>query len=752
MENILIFVHYNGEWNQNMEYINFEAMGMLVQQESSYRNFVEILSQQLNINHMSTLLEIKYQVKINYPPMKITDNGSLKFYLELKKNATDCMIYPLCVSVASSGREIAFFDTTFKVSNADIQSAQQSASATKSTHEIGSTSEKQKEAISDVILYAKSLTNDLIDNEDEVESNFKDEHVISDTRHSDIKEGQSYKNKEVLKSVLSFYAIKNHFQFKVRRSCERQYFLSCLDTDCTWKLNASKQGKTEIFIIRKLNINHSCAMVVRTGDQRQATSIVIGEFIKSKYINLKTVYRPADIQRDMKDDYGIKMTYSKAYRSKAVAQEMVRGRADESFSLIPSYLYMLEASNPGSYTRLEVQDDNSMLYVFMALNASIKGWEYCIPVIAVDGTFLTSAYGGTLLTACTQDGNGKIFPLAFCVVDSENDGSWEWFMKRIRDAFKVRKDMCIISDRHESIKNAASSVFPESAHALCTFHLFNNVKKNFKKTTKELREAFYGAAKAYTTDVFDTYMKQISSMCRGLKPYLESVGYKKWARSHCESNRHKVMTTNIAESMNYRIKAGKDLPVTTLLEYLRKMVQEWSYTNRHLARSTFTALSKRAEDILNDNYIQSMKLVVSNSNDSVKTVYAHTTKFIVDLKERTCTCRRFQIDEIPCPHAMAILKDMNQDPYKFCSHYFTKETILKIYDETVYPVEDESNWNVPEEVAQKIVTPPQGRTKSGRPKKKRMRSGTEKINHNRCGRCRKYGHNVKTCKNMPQKK
>ncbi|XP_050220759.1 uncharacterized protein LOC126671090 [Mercurialis annua] len=101
---------------------------------------------------------------------------------------------------------------------------------------------------------------------------------------------------------------------------------------------------------------------------------------------------------------------------------------------------------------------------------------------------------------------------------------------------------------------------------------------------------------------------------------------------------------------------------------------------------------------------------------------------------------------------MAILKDMNQDHYKFCSHYFTKETILKIYDETVYPVEDESTRNVPGEVAQKIVTPPEGRTKSGRPQNKRMRSSLEKINHNKCSRCRLYEHNVKTCRNMPKKK
>ncbi|XP_050229280.1 uncharacterized protein LOC126678426 [Mercurialis annua] len=291
-------------------------------------------------------------------------------------------------------------------------------------------------------------------------------------------------------------------------------------------------------------------MVVRTSDQRHATSSAIGEYIKSKYINLKTVYKPDDILRDMRDDHGIKMSYSKAYRLKVVAQEMVRGKPDDFFSLIPSYLYMLMVANPSSFVKLELKDDNIFLYVFMVLNASIKEWEFYIPVILVDDTFLTLAYGGKLLTTCAQDGNGKIFPLAFCIVDSENDESWEWFMKRIRDAFQMRSDMCIVSDRHENIKNAAIAVFLEVSHALCTFYLFNNIKRKFKKLTKQLRESFYGAAKAYTTEAFDYYMKQLDNMCRGLKTYLQAV---------------------------------------------------------------------------------------SNSNDNVKTIYDHTTKFIVNLKERTCT-------------------------------------------------------------------------------------------------------------------
>ncbi|CAN1249698.1 hypothetical protein LINPERPRIM_LOCUS7217, partial [Linum perenne] len=49
---------------------------------------------------------------------------------------------------------------------------------------------------------------------------------------------------------------------------------------------------------------------------------------------------------------------------------------------------------------------------------------YCLPVIAIDGTFLTSKYAGTLLVATSIDGAKKIFPLAFVIVESENTSSW----------------------------------------------------------------------------------------------------------------------------------------------------------------------------------------------------------------------------------------------------------------------------------------------------------------------------------------
>ena len=88
---------------------------------------------------------------------------------------------------------------------------------------------------------------------------------------------------------------------------------------------------------------------------------------------------------------------------------------------------MIQQTNLGLVVQLKIREDNTFLYVFMALKASISGWQHCILIVIIDEIFLKSKYRGILLTASTQDAQGKIFPLAFYIADSENDDSWKWF-------------------------------------------------------------------------------------------------------------------------------------------------------------------------------------------------------------------------------------------------------------------------------------------------------------------------------------
>ncbi|KAA0063447.1 mutator-like transposase [Cucumis melo var. makuwa] len=81
-------------------------------------------------------------------------------------------------------------------------------------------------------------------------------------------------------------------------------------------------------------------------------------------------------------------------------------------------------NNLETYTTEEADDEGQFKFYFMALAASINAWNYCVLVILVDDATMKNKYFGTLISACTIDDNSQIVPLAFAVVDSENDLSW----------------------------------------------------------------------------------------------------------------------------------------------------------------------------------------------------------------------------------------------------------------------------------------------------------------------------------------
>ncbi|CAA0817618.1 Unknown protein, partial [Striga hermonthica] len=272
----------------------------------------------------------------------------------------------------------------------------------------------------------------------------------------DVVVGQSFRDKNEVIKLLNHHAITNQYQFKVEKSCPKQYYVKCICTDCKWYVKASRVENSNIFKIRGVGGDHSCPFEIRTSGQRQATSNIVSGFIRSRFTNLKTTYVPGDIIHDMQVQHGIELSYQKAWRSKRKAMDEVRGNPDMSYGKINEYLQKVCESNPNSVVKLSATSDQHFMYVFMCLNASIKGWNHCRPIIVVDGTFLSSTYGGILLTACCQDANSHILPLAFCIVDSENNDSYTWFFTKLREVLTVREGLCIVSDRHGSIKHAVA--------------------------------------------------------------------------------------------------------------------------------------------------------------------------------------------------------------------------------------------------------------------------------------------------------
>ncbi|KAK6152938.1 hypothetical protein DH2020_012577 [Rehmannia glutinosa] len=428
MEKIPVVVYHNGQWGENREYRNFEITGILIPMDCTFSTLKEILEQQIQYRKDVEAMQIRYKLTETLPPLKIESDYNLKFYMEVKSKEMDWMKFPLCIDIQN---------TTEGTSSMSIES---------------SLKENMGQNAIDYIDYANLISRNVVGEEDTTET--------QESIHAkeQFQKGDVYNTKEELIKQLGCYTLKHHFQYKVKKS-QTNYYVKCLDENCNWHLKASSTSGTTRFIVRKHETTHTCPLDKRMNDNMHAMTKIVGDLIKSKYLNnIKTVYTSTYIIRDMKDEHGISLDYKKAWRSKGKSLEIIRGRPDESYQKLPAYLYMLEETNPGSITEIVRKEDDTFLFLFMAINASIKGWRHYRPVIVVDGTFLKASYGGTLLSACTQDGNGSIFPLAFSVVDSENDGSWVWFFTKIRQTFGLREGMCIVSDRHVSIETAIKEV------------------------------------------------------------------------------------------------------------------------------------------------------------------------------------------------------------------------------------------------------------------------------------------------------
>ncbi|CAN7120125.1 unnamed protein product [Brassica rapa subsp. narinosa] len=128
-----------------------------------------------------------------------------------------------------------------------------------------------------------------------------------------------------------------------------------------------------------------------------------------------------------------------------------------------------------------------------------------------------------------------------------------------------------------------------------------------------------------------------------------------------------------------------------------------------------------------------------------------TMKFVVDLEKRHCTCNVFDIDKIPCIHAIAAAKHIKRDENRFVDASHLTETWAKAYAESIHPGGELSTSTYPENIDELSCPPPATKKKSGRPPTKRKRSVGEfgvpgsKSQSHKCSRCGTGGHNKITC-------
>ncbi|XP_033134196.1 uncharacterized protein LOC117127691 [Brassica rapa] len=537
----------------------------------------------------------------------------------------------------------------------------------------------------------------------------KDEDEEEDDEIYRIYVNQSFASKDAVLSELRLTAVRRRFSFRIFKSTKTLFVATCRVSGCQWKVRASVKHGTKTFWVTKYLATHTCSIPDRIAQRKCCTPKYIGRLFIDR-VGIIDGLNPQHIKDAMKNMFGMTFDYTTSYRALLYAQEMVRGSAEEGL---------------------------------------IRGFKYQRRVIVVDGTHLSGKYGGTMLVAAAQDGNFQIYPLAFGIVDGENDESWEWFFTKLASCVSDEYPLVIVSDRHASIINACEKVFPWATRGICYYHLQENIVKKYKG--KHLLYLVKGAAYAHTLYDFDRYMDEIRSANPDLAEYLEEADVTLWSRVHCQGDRYNLKTSNIAESINSALKRARGFPIQFLLEFIREKLGRWYWKRRGDALSLTTQHSRGVEHLLAVREENAYTLRVQQIDGWKFFVKGGNRDCNVDLELQKCDCGVYQVEKIPCSHAIAAGTAAGVHISTLVWPVYSKDTLFAGYSENIYPC-------VGQLVEARTCFPPEVKRGPGRQKKSRWQSWLElsrmrgrkpRKQHRvyRCSVCKETGHKRPQCKN-----
>jgi len=145
--------------------------------------------------------------------------------------------------------------------------------------------------------------------------------------------------------------------------------------------------------------------------------------------------------------------------------------------------------------------------------------------------------------------------------------------------------------------------------------------------------------------------------------------------------------------------------------------------------------------------------VVTSSPDGIAEVTTRegsSYRFVVNLQERTCSCRAWQVFGLPCKHAIAFITSIPGEKIEdHVDNYYSVQMFRAAYDGKMPSLPDKSMW--PKSEHGFFMHPPLLKSTAGRRRQNRYKAAVEggskgaKGSH-QCTICQQYGHRWWKCK------
>ncbi|GMI82670.1 hypothetical protein HRI_001936300 [Hibiscus trionum] len=526
--------------------------------------------------------------------------------------------------------------------------------------------------------------------------------------------GLRFEDNIQFKEAIKKYSVAKGVRLKFVKNEPKRTRVHCRET-CPWKIYASYDGRYDCYVVKTYNSKHMC---FRNNKNTMLSCKMIQKAFRDRIL-MDPKMKVAALKEMCQTELGAYATYDMCRRARKTVLKEMHGSYVEEFANLWGYAAELLQSNPDSTVTIQVDRENGRSArfhrMYVCLGALKQGWrDGCRPFIGIDGCFLKSVTKGVLLVAVGRDGNNQMFPVAWAIVEGEGKESWRWFLQKLMVDLKHPngEGLTLMPDMQKGLIPVLQESFSEVDHRMCARHIYASWHKKWKGMNRKVQ--FWNTVRATFVEDFDEQLQKLDTLGINSSNDLLKTPVQCWSKAYFKgTSKCDVVDNNMAEAFNGWIIEARCKPIISMLEEIRTMVMNRMNVKRSWAKTWRTNVSPRALQKLERNIENSTHCRLVWNGDGGFEVNHFGNQHTVDLKKLTCTCREWEINGIPCCHAVCAMYHDSKEPEAYISEWYSKEKYLSSYNHILQPVRGKKFWS--KELPP--ILPPIVKVQPGRPKK-----------------------------------
>jgi len=130
----------------------------------------------------------------------------------------------------------------------------------------------------------------------------------------------------------------------------------------------------------------------------------------------------------------------------------------------------------------------------------------------------------------------------------------------------------------------------------------------------------------------------------------------------------------------------------SMTERIKTQLMVRFYNKRKEAENCPGSVCPKIRKRIQRNIELAATCMVSGAGDGIFQVDNRNRTYIVDMKEESCTCKRWDLSGVPCHHAIACCRHERIDPESLVHSCYRIEAFKLAYKPIIKPCRDRSEW------------------------------------------------------------